>query len=75
MLEMKGDTMTRQEIENVQIGQTGLYPWDKSLPVCRIGELREILAGPGKGEVFRYIEVERPTATIGFTISTEGDKQ
>jgi hypothetical protein len=37
MFEMQeGDHMTRHEIENVQIGQTGLYPWDKSLPVCRI---------------------------------------
>lgn len=66
--------MTRQEIENVQIGQQGFYPWDKTLPVCRVGEMHEVLAGPAKGKAFRYIEVQSETAKIGFTIC-EGDKQ
>jgi hypothetical protein len=74
MFEMQeGDHMTRHEIENVQIGQTGLYPWDKSLPVCRIGQINTVLVGRDEGKTFRYIEVQSETAKIGFTIS-EGDQ-
>ncbi len=65
--------MTRHEIETVQIGQTGLYCWDKSLPVCWIGEMHTVLVGRDEGKAFRYIQVQSETAKIGFTIS-EGDQ-
>lgn len=66
--------MSRADIENIEVGQLGLYQWDKNLPVCRVGELREVLVGPKKGNAFRYIEVKSASgnATIGFCIQ-EGD--
>lgn len=65
---------SRADVENIKIGQVGLYLWDKSLPVCRVGPLISVLVGPKKGRVFRYIEVKSGTsnATIGFCIQ-EGD--
>jgi hypothetical protein len=64
--------MTRQDIEGIEIGQTGLYPWNKDLPVCEVHEVREVLVGPRAGQVFRYVLVQAPGSQIGFIVS-EGD--
>ena len=64
--------LSRHEIENISIGQTGLYHWNKEYPVVEVGELRSVLFGPGSGDVFRYIQVGTPSgAKIGFTVSEE----
>lgn len=65
--------LTRQDIEGIEIGQTGLYPWNKEFAVCEIHELREVLTGPKAGQAFRYVLVQAPGSKIGFIIS-EGDQ-
>lgn len=65
--------LTRKDIEGIAPGMLGFYEWGKDLPVCQVGELREVLVGPQKGKAFRYIHVQSTTSTIGFTVK-EGDK-
>jgi hypothetical protein len=65
--------MNRQDIERIGVGQTGLYPWNKDLPVCEVGQVREIAAGPKAGKVFRYIQVQAPKATIGFIVAEDDE--
>ena len=58
------------DIFTIQIGQTGLYPWDATLPVASLGEIQTVLAGTNKGRRFRYVTVARHdgSATIGFIV-------
>ena len=65
--------MSRSDIESIKVGQLGLYQWDKSLPVCDAGEVREVLVGRNKGKVFRYVQVKGNNSTIGFVVA-EGDE-
>ena len=65
--------MSRSDIENIKVGQLGLYKWDKSLPVCRVDDLRTTLLGRNKGKVFRYVQVKGNNSTIGFVVA-EGDE-
>lgn len=60
--------MTRNEIETIAIGQTGLYEWNKSLPVCSLEPVREVIAGNSMGKVFRYVRVQGDNAQIGFIV-------
>lgn len=64
---------TRQDIEGIEIGQAGLYPWNKSLAVCEVHPVQEVKVGPRAGTVFRYVLVQAPGSTIGFIVS-EGDQ-
>lgn len=64
--------MTRQEIEGIELGQTGLYPWNKTLPVCALGPIREVIAGTKARTVFRYVTVQAEGFEIGFIVA-EGD--
>lgn len=57
--------MTRHEIEAIQIGQTGLYPWNSKHPVIKLEPVRFSM----KGHAFRYVHVQGDGATIGFIIS------
>lgn len=63
--------MTRQDLEGLEIGQVGLYEWDKTLPICRLCEVKEVLMGPRTGKAFRYIEVQGTNSTIGFTVQED----
>jgi hypothetical protein len=58
--------MTRQQIQSIHLGQTGLYQWDKSLPVVEMCDVRE----DQRGHTFRYVYVLSATgnATIGFIV-------
>lgn len=62
--------MTRAELITITIGQTGLYHWDRSCAVVEIDQPREVLVGPNKGKLFRYVHVASATgnATIGFVV-------
>jgi hypothetical protein len=64
--------MTRAEIEGIKILQKGLYPWNKDLAVCELGDVREVLVGPRKGQAFRYVYVRAPGSIIGFIVA-EGE--
>jgi hypothetical protein len=66
--------LTRKDIEGIAPGMVGFYEWGKDLPVCQVGELREVLVGAEKGAAFRYIHVQSKTSTIGFIVK-EGDMQ
>jgi hypothetical protein len=65
--------MTRHDIETISVGQTGLYMWNRALPVVEVGEVCEVLIGERKGKAFRYVLVASATsnATIGFTVREE----
>lgn len=63
--------MTRQEIEGMSIGQKGVYEWSREYAVCRLEPVREVLVGPNKGKVFRYVEVDGFTCKIGFVVKEE----
>lgn len=57
---------TRLEVETIQIGQTGLYPFGRDRPVVDMHEVQTSL----DGKAFRWVEVASPTgnATIGFIV-------
>lgn len=65
--------MTRREIEGIELGQTGLYPWDKSLAVCEVHPVQEVKIGHKAGTVFRYVLVQAKGSQIGFIVG-EGDQ-
>lgn len=68
--------MTRQDIQNIHLGQVGLYEWEPKAPVVEVHEVQEVICGPKKGRIFRYVYVASCTgsAKIGFIVA-EGDAQ
>ncbi len=60
--------MNRNQIEQIQIGQKGLYCWNKELPVCFVGDIIMATMGRRKGQFARYVMVLSENAKIGFMV-------
>lgn len=60
--------MTKEQIEAIHIGQKGLYPWNKELRVCLVGDIIMATQGRRKGQFARYVTVQSTTARIGFLV-------
>lgn len=63
--------MTRNEVCNIFLGQTGLYPWDISLPVVDTGPIKKVLMGPKKGKIFRKVDVLSKSGNAVFSFFVE----
>ena len=63
--------MTRDEISSIEIGQAGLYEFDRACTVVELRRVQKVQSGARKGKLFRYVLVQSSTrgiGTIGFIV-------
>lgn len=58
--------MTRQEIQELNIGQKSVWPWNREYLVCHLGPVKE-----RKGKVSRLVVVDAFSYKIKFIAKEE----